>query len=509
MNIKSLSSFRRPLLAVQWDRSTVDYLLAERRAGHVHVIATGTEVWHTDENSTSPGEVIRDIIRRHGGRRPETLVGLNRAQVDVIPLQLPPADDEELPVLVVNQVVRDAGELAESGVIDYVILSADEAEGRQVFAFVADATTLEQVDAECGKAGVKPAAILYRPLGAVSALRRMVPESPWAMILVTLHDEEADLSIVRAEELLYTRTARIGKTDDDAARARQVAVEIRRSLAAASLAPGAEGQHAYVFGSLDEHQKLVEKLADELSLPVSLLDPLRMESKEGQPPPRVGRIAPLLGMVYEHVDGKHPLDFRNPKKPPPPPNYWGQALKGAVALLAVLAIGLYYVWDIRAQGNEEISDLRRSVKQVSSQLDRLARKQAVVSAIQRWEGDSINWLDELYDVTRRFPTGNDAMVRRLTIGPGRAGTGVVDMAVQVHSPEVVTQLGDQLRDPFHEVRSQRVSEQKSSTAYPWQFDTRVTLRRRDVTQYRQELAGQSRTKEIPVSQPVTVSTEKK
>lgn len=512
MNIKSLKSLkllRRPVLAVQWDRSTVDYFLAERRAGHVHVIAAGTEVWHTDEESTSPGEVIKGIISRSGGRRPEVLVGLNRSQVDVIPLQLPPAGDDELPVLVVNQVVRDAGELAESGVIDYVSLATETAEGRQVFAFVADAATLEQVNTECSKAGLTPAAILYRPLGAVSALRRMVPGSRWVMILVTLHDEDADLSIVRGADLLYTRTARIGKTEDNAALARQLAVEIQRSVAAASLTPDADGQHVYVFGSLSEYQSLVEELADELSLPVSLLDPLRLESKEGEPPARVGRLAPLLGMVYEHIDGSHPLDFCHPKEPPPPPNYWRQIAKGAAALAVVLAIGAYYLWDVRAQRNEEISDMRRSIKQVASQLDRLGRKQAVVDAVRGWENDSINWLDELYDVTLRFPSGDDAMVRRLTIGGGRAGTGVIDMAVQVRSPDVVTELGDKLRDPFHEVRSQRVSEQKAATTYPWQFDTRVTLRRRDVAQYRASIAAESGNKQVPVGQPVTVSTEKK
>lgn len=123
MKIKSLTALRKPLLAVQWDRSTVDYLLVDRRANHVHVRAAGTEAWAGEDETKSPGSVIKQILDQQGCRRPEALVGLNRSQVDVIPLQLPPAAESELPVLVMNQVVRDAGELADGAIVDYVTLA--------------------------------------------------------------------------------------------------------------------------------------------------------------------------------------------------------------------------------------------------------------------------------------------------------------------------------------------------------------------------------------------------
>ncbi len=103
---------------------------------------------------------------------------------------------------------------------------------------------------------------------------------------------------------------------------------------------------------------------------------------------------------------------------------------------------------------------------MNAKLDKVKQKQAVVDAVWRWETDNVNWLDELYDLTRRFPSGRDAIIRRLTISPGRDGELVVDLYVQVRDPAVITQFGDQLRDTFHDVRSTGVSEQADIDRLP-------------------------------------------
>ncbi len=484
-------SFRKPVLAVQWDRSTVDYVLAERKSGQVTITAAGSIERPADdvdeESLASPGELLRDELQRRGVRHPELLVALGRGSVDVIPLQLPPANDDELPTLVANQVLRDAGDIGEHGIIDYVSLDTPEGQPRQVFAFAVDGTTIEQVNSESAKAGLKPCALVYRPLSSVTLLQRLVPQSLRTMVLVTLHDREADLSIVRNGRLLYTRTARLVESNNLGDVAAQLAVEVRRSLAAASLTADPEEQHLYVFGAFDDGEQLVQDLAEELALPASLLDPLHREHVEGTQPASVARMAPLIGMIHEHFDGAHPLDFLHPKQPPPPPNYYRLGAVCAAAVLALVGIGAYYLWDVRQQAAVEIAELRTSLDNTNAKLEKVKQKQAVVDAVWRWETDNVNWLDELYDLTQRFPSGRDAIIRRLTISPGGAEELVMDLFVQVRDPAIVTQLGDQLRDAFHDVRNKGVSEQSSSTDYPWQFETRITLRKRDVDEYRKSV----------------------
>ncbi len=94
------------MLAVQWDRSTVDYVLAERKGGQVTITAAGSidRPARGRGEQVSPGELLRDELQRLGVRHPDLLVALGRGSVDVIPLQLPPAGDKELPTLVANQV---------------------------------------------------------------------------------------------------------------------------------------------------------------------------------------------------------------------------------------------------------------------------------------------------------------------------------------------------------------------------------------------------------------------
>ncbi len=482
-----ITRFRKPVLAVQWDRENLDFVLAEQQGGAVKMRTAGSApLVNQDGDALPPGEVLRQELERLGVRKPDVLIGLSRSQVDVAPLELPPASDSELPELVLNQVLRDAGDIADEGVVDFVPLDTASDQARHVFAFIVDRGTLDQVKQVCEQAKAKPVAVVYRPLACVTLLRRIVPQSQQTMILATVQGGEADLSIVRQGRLAYTRTARLGDMESVEAAAQKLTIEVQRSLAAASLTPGAEDQHMYVFGSLEGSERLVELLADNLGVPVSLLDPLRNDPITGAVPENASRIAPLLGMVHEHFADGHPLDFLHPKQPPPPPNHWRRVGGyAAVAALLLICFG-YYQWNARANADADLDKLRGSLKTLTKKLEKVQQKQRVVLAVQNWQGDGVNWLDELYDITSRFPQGSDALVRKLNVSPGRGGTSVIDMAVQVRDPKVVTQMGDRIRDPHHDVRSKRVSERSSSKDYPWQFETQITLRPRTVRQYRGE-----------------------
>lgn len=498
-------SFRKPVLAVQWDAATIDYILAERKGGNVMITAVGSmERLTEEEESVSPADRLRDELSQLGVRRADLVVALGRGQVDVMPLQLPPAGDSELPTLVANQVLRDAGDMAETGVVDFVALDSDVDKPREVFAFAVDRATIDRVRGESAKLGLNLCAIVYRPLASVTLLQRLVPQSRRTMMLITLHDREADLSIVRNGRLVYTRTARLVETNNLGDIAAQLAVEVRRSLAAASLTADPEEQHLYVFGPWNDSEQLVEDLADDLGLPASLLDPLRSAHIEGTPPANVGRLSPLIGMVHEHYERTHPLDFLHPKEPPAPPNYYRRAAVYAAAVGILLLMGGYYVWDARSSAAETIAGLRTDLDNMNAKLDKVKQKQAVLDAIEQWQSNNVNWLDELFDLTQRFPTGRDAIIRRLSISPGSNGELVVNLNVQVRDPAVITLLGDQLRDAYHDVRSRDVSEQSSSTDYPWQFETQITLRRRDTDEYRKNLPTPPSDGDIAANPTMTV-----
>ncbi len=221
-------SFRRPVVAAQWDDSHLDYVVADGKGNQIRILAAGTVSWDAEEDPrTFPGEVLAGELSRLGQRCADLVAALGRGRVDVIPLQLPPAGDDELPTLVVNQVMRDAGDIADTGAVDFVALPAEANEPRSGFAFAVDTTTLEQVRGEAERAGLQLAAIVYRPLASVTLLKRVVPQSSRTMILITLHDREADISIVRHGGLVYTRTARLSEVRNVGDVAAQLSMEVR------------------------------------------------------------------------------------------------------------------------------------------------------------------------------------------------------------------------------------------------------------------------------------------
>ena len=60
---------------------------------------------------------------------------------------------------------------------------------------------------------------------------------------------------------------------------------------------------------------------------------------------------------------------------------------------------------------------------------------------------------------------------------------MLDLKLQVRDPQTIAAMESGLRDPFHQVRSKRISEIADGGDLPWQFETLITLRRRDRRDY--------------------------
>ena len=81
-------------------------------------------------------------------------------------------------------------------------------------------------------------------------------------------------------------------------------------------------EHVYMFGDLHENSTFIKRLADDLDLPVSLLDPtvgLKLLSKPD--PQTIHQYTALIGMIRDEAAGDPPVDFCHPRRPPPPPQY--------------------------------------------------------------------------------------------------------------------------------------------------------------------------------------------
>jgi hypothetical protein len=238
-------------------------------------------------------------------------------------------------------------------------------------------------------------------------------------------------------------------------------------------------EHIYMFGDLKENNEFIERLAEQLQLPVSLLDPrVGIQLRANQDPQSVNRCTALIGMVRDEAADCAPIDFSNPRQPPDPPKYGRKlAFYATVAAVVGLMIGYRLVADV--------SDARNETQQLAADLDRetqmlgkLRSKTIVVDSVNQWRASEINWLRELRELSQRFPAADQAMIQSLTMAPSVGGESVISMSVRVNDPSTISRLEAGLRDEFHRVSSQRIAHSSNRAAFPFQFDTTVRVRPR-------------------------------
>ena len=373
-----LLSRKQPLLALSWDQQQLVWVLAQSAGNKILVRAANTVSRQTEDGEVLPlAELLRGELQEHGIKRATVLVGLARSQVEMRDMTLPPAQDPELPELVRNQALQQYADVTDECVIDFVMLDDDPTQPRHVAAAIASAELLKYIQQQITATAHAPACIALRPFSAASLCCRMVGSVMGKCLLVSRLEHEADFSIIFRRKVIFSRTIRFGTDASPEDIAQQVIAEIKRSILVAPQSSPEEGpvEHVYVFGAIQEQEATLRQLADELDLPVSLLNPLegfelRKEAISGNMHHRAG----LLGMIRDQVDGRHAIDFVHPKLPPPPVNHRRRAaLYAAVAVVAVGSVGFHFAGQIQ-QARSDVSAWPSSCARPSASCRRSTRR---------------------------------------------------------------------------------------------------------------------------------------
>jgi hypothetical protein len=337
---------------------------------------------------------------------------------------------------------------------------------------------------------VKPSRILLRPLAAASLFVRRVSPTERVCLLVSPVGNEADLVVLMEGRVVFQRTVRLPDEVAEEPTAQRLAGEIRRTLMVAQQGPLAANavERVYVFGGSEEHQQLTEAVAADLGVTVSVVDPFEItDVPDDGPTERPGRFAALVGMILDESYGAHAVDFLHPKRPPPPVDRRRIVVAAVVAaVLAVVALG-YYAWSEVAAADEEVQRLTDELKERDDLLKRTAEPRQLVEAVRDWQSGEIVWLDELRDLSLRFPSGRELIVQRMTMATDRSGGGI-EFNGMVRDQEVVTRMEQGMRDQYHEVRSRRLQERDQGKGYPWVFETSMSVAGRDKESYVEQQA---------------------
>ena len=271
------------LVAIEWDAREARVAVASPRGEGIvleqaFVVALGAraEGQSDDDRDAEIGDQLAAALDKHRVGHGQALVAIARAAIQLKQLSLPPAPDEELPDLVRFQAMRDFNSLGEDWPLDYVPLGNNPAEPRQVLAVALDPDLLVQIRGICQRAGLQAERLILRPYAAASLfLRRAASSEHRAGLLIDILGEEADLTVLVDETVVFLRTARLpAELMNEPESCRPLLAEIRRTLAAVTNQLGGQKVEAiYLCGGQAAHEVLRDHIAKEFGLALRTFGP--------------------------------------------------------------------------------------------------------------------------------------------------------------------------------------------------------------------------------------------
>lgn len=482
------------LLALEWDGNEVRVALARTRGREALI----EDAFTIDLQPREPGQaltaahvgakVAAELTARNVGRV-ETLVAVGRKDIELRLLNVPPAPNDELPDVVRFQAVRQFSTLGEDWPLDFVPISLNDEVPSSVLAATLSPEHVKQIRATCEVAGLTPRRMVLRPMAAASLLSRQLPDAQQrCRLMIDLLTDEADLTVLIGERVVFLRTCRLPNDADPAAQNSVLLGELRRTIVAAqNQLGGRRVEYVIVCGNPKDHSNLVERLASELSLPVESFDPfaaLQMTDEvRRRLPDRHGRFAPLLGLLVDEAAATpHAIDFLNPRKRPPPPDRRRQRfLAAAAAGTLVAAVGAYVYWEFSSLATA-ISEAKAEQQRIEKLVPASQKKIKDAADVEKFVHGDITWLDEFHRLSQpeHFPIADEAIVSQLYASTREPQGGSLLIEGLVRKPDVINQMETDLRDARHSIVGTGSQSDPRDKNYGWKFKETVVITHPDV-----------------------------
>jgi Tfp pilus assembly PilM family ATPase len=446
------------LLALEWDAKEARVVVARKRGPDVSVeqafsiaLPQGQGAGPADNEV---GPAVAKALADHGLSRSEALVAVGRSSIELRFLSTPPVPPEELPDLVRFQALRQFTALGDDWPLDYVPLAPNADGGTNVLAAAISPEQLEQVRSTCQAAGVTLSRLVLRPFAAASLIKKDTADGKCRMI-VDLVGDDADLTVMIGEQVIFPRTVRLPAAADPDTLARVLLAEGRRTMIAAqNQLGGRRVEEVIIFGDGLHHTTVKQGLEKDLSLPVMLVDPFDKVTwaSSAKKPDYPGTFAPLLGLLADEISGPaHAIDFLHPRKRPAPPNRRRLYVLAGAAAAAVVLVGVFLVqWQLWAlDGQIKSLTTEKTKKQATAKKSRQPVEE--VAKLDRLAAGDIIWIEELARLSEQFPPADKVRVEELIANVDPKGGGKVSLNVLADAPASIGSIEDRVRDASHRV----------------------------------------------------------
>jgi hypothetical protein len=259
-----------------------------------------------------------------------------------------------------------------------------------------------------------------------------------------------------------TRTVRLPHAAEEQNSA--LIVELRRTIAAASNQPsGGPASRALILGNTAHYSQLAARVEKELDIPSQVIGVRDLIACSGSALRTLaeddGSFAAVIGgLGLSGTPLDHLIDFANPhRRPEPVKDPRRKYVISGVAAAAVLFV-IITILVLFGQRRAEVNRLQAEFDRLSDNAEARDLLIGKVDLIDRWKRGDVNWLEELLEISNRFPLPDEAIVGGFSASSGSSGDEAsIAISGMISEPRVENDIVNELRD-----RPYVVSQGKSS-----------------------------------------------
>ena len=448
---------------------------------------------------------LGELLSQYRLPKAETIVVLNRSDVEVRPLVFPPVPVEELPDLVKFQAGKEFNNYEPNAPVDFFVTSKLENVSRStlfpaikksdlastpvgapkhILASTLRLDALQKIKAFCDEHNLVLRHIVLRPCATAALWRqsgnafpdRAVPDR--STLLVELDQYETSQMVVFHGEPVFMRSPKLHCPQDVSNPdfvARLLAELKRTRIAVRNEVQGSDVDEVVLCGRGGNFESLAKQLSEGLAIPVRLFDPLKgLKSKADA---ANERYAALFGAIQQVVR-REPLqiDFCNPKKRAE--STGKRNLITGIAATVLLLIGSLFGYAFYSQSvlQENIRILRRDFNDLDRTAGVVVEQKRHLDAIDAWRADDVNWFEQLEWLSRNALPSQDMMARNLVFNSANGGTVNFMSLIRDHS--MLAAMEEGLRDANHDPRARDLRPNTGGPPrYGFQANLTITLTR--------------------------------
>lgn len=401
-------------LALDWDHDQMHLvaLSASRDKVQVEQAVVWNEPCTQDPAALAQaGSRLRERLRAARIAPAPVLGVVARERVILKELRYPPADETQEPSLVRNQMVKELTEPLDRVVIDFLRLPVNPRE-RHAQVMILRKPVLLAWQNLLKAAGLKLLALTPRPFGLAGCLPTELKDQTVAVLNVNSH--WAEFVVVSGGLPVFARSL-----PSEA----NLAEEVRRNLilyAGQARGTGSNGGPVrQLFCNCDASKDgLLKQLRGLLAIPVEPLE-LPGGTQHRETLTASAGFAPLLGLAQIWGQQQKALiNFVAPREPKVDTGTSRERVVVRVGLAVLLVILLIFGGLlIRSNTQNRLDEVTQELANVKAQLDKLQPAASQFAQLKKWEMGALPWLDELYDLTARFPDRENFRVNQIFINP--------------------------------------------------------------------------------------------